>query len=87
MSKNQSKFAENSVFVLALVLILSGTLSMGSDTGSDDRPVDTCRDGIDNDGDGFTDSADSECDGNTPFYDGDENDPNAPNNPDDEEPR
>ena len=80
MQKN-SKFAENSVFVLALVLILSGTLSMGSDNGSNSTPVDTCTDGVDNDGDGFTDGQDSECNPNAPYYDGNENDPNAPNQP------
>lgn len=80
MQKN-SKFAENSVFVLALVLILSGTLSMGSDNGSNSNPVDTCTDGVDNDGDGYTDGQDSECNPNTPYYDGNENDPNAPNQP------
>tara|TARA_B100000287_G_scaffold71415_1_gene62917 strand:- start:4838 stop:5107 length:270 start_codon:yes stop_codon:yes gene_type:complete len=80
MSKN-SKFAENSVFVLALVLILSGTLTMGSDNGSNSQAVDTCSDGVDNDGDGYTDGQDSECNPNAPFYDGDENDPNAPNQP------
>lgn len=83
--KKSSPFANNSVFVIALVLILSGTLSMGSDTGSNSRPVDTCVDGVDNDGDGFTDGQDSECNPNTPYYDGNENDANAPNQPGDEE--
>ena len=79
--QKNSKFAENSVFVLALVLILSGTLSMGSDNGSNSNPVDTCADGVDNDGDGFRDGGDSECDPNNPNYDGNEDDPNAPNRP------
>ena len=79
--QKNSKFAENSVFVLALVLILSGTLSMGSDNGSNSNPVDTCADGVDNDGDGFTDGQDSECRSNNPNYDGQEDDPNSENRP------
>ncbi len=70
MQKNK-KFSGNAVFVLALLMILSGTISM-SDSGGSKPPVDTCNDGIDNDGDGAADGQDFECNPQAPMYDGDE---------------
>ena len=69
MQKNK-KFSGNAVFVLAMLMILGGTISM-SDSGDSQRP-DTCSDGIDNDGDGAADSQDFECNPQAPMYDGDE---------------
>ncbi len=70
MQKNK-KFSGNAVFVLAMLMILGGTISMSDDGGKPATP-DTCNDGIDNDGDGAADSDDFECKPNAPMYDGDE---------------
>ena len=67
MQKNK-KFSGNAVFVLAMLMILGGTISMSDSS----PPVDTCNDGIDNDGDGAADGADFECNSEAPMYDGDE---------------
>jgi hypothetical protein len=69
LQKNK-KFSGNAVFVLAMLMILGGTISM-SDSGNS-QPPDTCSDGIDNDGDGAADSQDFECNPTAPMYDGDE---------------
>ena len=77
--RNNKKFSGNAVFVLALLVILSGTISMSDSGGS--KPVDTCADGIDNDGDGYADGQDGECAQGSPYYDGEENDATVPNQP------
>ena len=53
--------------LLVFGLILSGVLGV-----EPPREVDTCSDGIDNDGDGNTDGADAECDTTGINWDGDE---------------
>lgn len=63
---------ENAIFVFAVVLLLSGTLSMTDSSSSNNSTVDTCTDGIDNDNDGRFDSTDAECDPNSPAYSGEE---------------
>lgn len=46
----------------------------GSDGGGGGLPpADSCSDGNDNDGDGFTDLEDEECNPESPLYDGTEN--------------
>ena len=80
--------AENAIFVIAVVLLLSGTLSMSDSSSDDTAGADTCTDGIDNDGDGVSDSNDAECDPNAPMYSGEEgtyNDNNPPPLPPGEE--
>ena len=72
----------NAFGALFLVLLLSGglatstTSSTSDDSSSDssggDPPTLQCEDGIDNDGDGFTDSEDPDCDINSPMYNGNE---------------
>jgi len=79
LQKNK-KFSANAVLVLAMLMILGGTISM-SDDGGKQTPPDTCNDGLDNDGDGQTDGQDSECGQGSPFYDGDEDGSNGGNNP------
>lgn len=66
--------------ILVLLLLVAGgwgaSTSSTSDTPAEEgggaQPVDTCNDGLDNDGDGLTDTADFECDPTNPMYDGDE---------------
>jgi hypothetical protein len=58
--------------IVALAVILGFNDGISS---SDSSAVDTCNDGIDNDGDGNIDTADAECFASSPVYDGDENDP------------
>jgi len=53
--------------LLLIALILVGGGIPDSDSSA---PVDTCDDGIDNDGDGFVDAIDPECDPLSPGYDG-----------------
>ena len=59
------------------MMILGGTISM-TDDGGNSSTVDTCSDGIDNDGDGWFDytggnqSDDLDCDPNNPNYTGEE---------------
>lgn len=72
----------NAFGALFLVLLLSGglatstTSSTSDDSSSDssggDPPTPQCEDGVDNDGDGFTDSEDPDCDINSPMYNGNE---------------
>lgn len=90
MAKTKNPVGENAIFVIAVVLLLSGTLSMTDSTSNENSQVDTCADGIDNDNDGSFDLNDSECDPNNPMYSGEEgtfNDANPPPPPEDEEPR
>jgi len=73
----------NAFGALFLVLLLSGGLatsttsstsddSSSDSSGGDPPPLSQCEDGIDNDGDGFTDSEDPDCDINSPMYNGNE---------------
>ena len=55
-------------------MVLGGTISMSDDggKGGGQSPPDTCNDGLDNDGDGYTDSQDLDCDPQNPNYSGEE---------------
>jgi len=60
----------------AIVGIVALAVILGFNDGTTTTPgVDTCTDGIDNDGDGNIDSADPECLEASPVYDGNEDDP------------
>ena len=60
----------------AILGIVFLAVVLGFNDGTATTPaVDTCNDGIDNDGDGNTDGNDAECFEGSPVYDGDEDDP------------
>ena len=79
MATSNSRKANPSTAMVVLLLLVAG--GWGATSSSDDTTVEepagadvnTCTDGIDNDGDGAVDSMDLECDVNNPMYDGDEN--------------
>ena len=76
MAKSKNQSASSVAVLIVFGLLLSGvygvdkSLDSGSsqDDGSDDGLYDECSDGIDNDGDGFTDADDAECDPNSPWF-------------------
>lgn len=73
--KNQGSMSVAVLIVFGL--LLSGVYGVDKSVTNDDAgdapvPPDTCSDGIDNDGDGNTDSSDQECDPANPNYDGNE---------------
>ena len=71
--RKRSTASNTLVFVLMFVVVIGG---FATDSDSTSAPViDTCSDGLDNDGDGLPDESDMECDPTSPSYDGDEDDP------------